>query len=134
MSLRYKARVNLGIMSVDLNNIEDSYRIIVSEDGSVPSYTMYGPHQPVDVLRKISDKYLKVDPEWLDIKLLGVTNKKTEKGYELNLDHGVMIPDDIDLKYGRWITISDYFKSNKNKISHVQDYQNIIQNMSVIIH
>ena len=79
MSLRYKARVNLGIMSIDLHNIEDSYKIVVSDDGWIPSYTMYGPQQPIDVLKKIADKYLKVDPEWLDIKFLGEINKKIEK-------------------------------------------------------
>jgi hypothetical protein len=134
MSLRYKARVNLGILSIDLQNTQNSYKIVVSEDNSIPSYTMYGPHQPMDVLKKISDKYLKIDSEWLDVRFLGVINRKTEKGYELNLNHGVMIPDDIDLKYGRWVTITDYFQSDKNKTSQTQDYQNIIQNMSIIIH
>ena len=134
MSLRYKAKINLGIISIDLNNTQNSYKIVVSEDSSVPSYLMYGPQQPVDVLKKISDKYLKVDPEWLDIKFLGVFNKDTEKGRELNLNHGVMIPNDIDLKNGRWVSISDYFQSNKDNALQIQDYQNIIQNMSIIIH
>ena len=134
MSLRYKAKINLGIISIDLNNTQNSYKIVVSEDSSVPSYLMYGPQQPVDVLKKISDKYLKVDSEWLDIKFLGVTNRKIEKGYELNLNHGVMIPDDIDLKLGQWVTISDYFQSNENQISQIQDYHDIIQNLNLITH
>jgi hypothetical protein len=134
MSLRYKAKINLGIISIDLNNTQNSYKIVVSEDSSVPSYLMYGPQQPVDVLKKISDKYLKVDSEWLDIKFLGVTNRKIEKGYELNLNHGVMIPDDIDLKHGQWVTISDYFQSNENQISQIQDYHDIIQNLNLITH
>jgi len=134
MSLRYKAKINLGIISVNLQNIQNSYKIVVSEDSSVPSHLMYGPQQPTDVLKKISDKYLKVDSEWLDIKFLGVTNRKTKKGYELNLNHGVMIPDDIDLKHGRWVTISDYFQSNENKIFQIQDYHDIIQNLNTIIH
>ena len=134
MSLRYKSKVNLGIISIDLHNLETSYKIVVSDEGCVPSYIMYGPQQPIDVLTKISKKYLEIDPEWLDIRLLGIVNKKTSKGNELNLNHGVMIPSDIDLVQGRWVGISDYFQANKKDPSVSEIYNSIIQNMSLIIH
>tara|TARA_Y100000034_G_C6686285_1_gene301935 strand:- start:67 stop:471 length:405 start_codon:yes stop_codon:yes gene_type:complete len=134
MSLRYKSRINLGIISIDLHDIQSSYQIVVSDDGGVPSYIMYGPHQPLDVLKKICKKHLEIDPEWLDIRLLDVTNHKTNKGQELNLNYGVLIPNDIDIINGRWVGISDYFSGSKKDPKLLQNYNDIIQKMSLIIH
>tara|TARA_R100000008_G_scaffold23732_1_gene12780 strand:+ start:8485 stop:8829 length:345 start_codon:yes stop_codon:yes gene_type:complete len=114
--------------------METGYRIVVSDEGTIPSYVMYGPQQPIDVLTKISKKYLEIDPEWLDTRLLGVVNKDTDKGRELNLNYGVMIPSDIDLIQGRWVGISDYFQSNRKNLSAIETCNNIIQNMSLVVH
>jgi hypothetical protein len=134
MSLKYRAKIHLGIFSVKTLDGGPSYEVVLSEDNNTPRALMYGPHQTIDVLKKISNKYLKVDPDWLDIKLIGVINAKTSKGYELNIFHGVIIPSDIDLKHGRWVPIDEYLNFDKQFAVKDHAYHHLIKNMSLIIH
>ena len=134
MSLKYRIRIHLGIFSVKLLDSGPSYEVVLSEGGNTPRALMYGPHQTVDVLKKIANKYLKVDPDWLDIKLIGIINSKTSKGYELNIFHGVIIPSDIDLKRGRWIPVSEYINLDEEFAVKDHSYHYLIRNMSLIIH
>jgi len=134
MSLKYRAKVHLGIFSVKLLDSGPSYEVVLSKDDSTPRALMYGPHQTVDVLKKISNKHLKVDPDWLDTKLIGVINAKTNKGYELNIFYGVIIPSDIDLKCGKWVPIDEYLNPDKQFATKDNAYHYLIKNMSLIIH
>lgn len=134
MSLNYRVKIHLGIFSIRFLDNGPSYDIVLSEDGTTPRALMYGPHQTRDVLRKISDKYLKVDPDWLDVKLVGIINDKNSKGYELNIFHGVIIPNDIDLKKGRWTPINEYLSPEKEFSVKDHSYHYLIRNMSLIIH
>jgi hypothetical protein len=134
MSLQYRVKIHLGIFSAKLLDGGPSYEIVLSEDENTPRALMYGPHQTVDVLKKISNKHLKIDADWLDIKLIGIINIKTSKGYELNIFHGVIIPSDIDLQCGRWIPINEYLSFDKEFAVKDHSYHYLIKNMSLIIH
>ena len=61
-SLRYKARVNLGIFTATLRG-EVVYSLVLSEEDTIPNYLLYGSHQTIeDVVQKICLKYIDVDP------------------------------------------------------------------------
>ena len=130
-SLRYKARVNLGIFTATLRG-EVVYSLVLSEEDTIPNYLLYGSHQTIeDVVQKICLKYIDVDPEWLDVKLLSCTNVETDDGLELYLNHGVFVPEDINATTGSWVTLDQYSKKKRKPLD--EEYDKLINSLNIIM-
>jgi hypothetical protein len=130
-SLKYKVRVNLGIFTTTLKG-EVVYSLLLSEENTIPNYLLYGSHQTVeDVIKKICLKHLDVDPYWLDVKLIGCANVETDDGLELYLNHGVFIPEDVEVTSGSWVTLTEY--SQKKRDSLDKEYDKLLNSLTIIM-
>ena len=127
--LRYKVRIHLGIFCTTLRN-QQEYKMLVDKDGGVPSELLYGPHAVGDVLRKISNKYLSVDADWLDIRFSNIANREVDGGRELHINYGVAIPEDLELKSGSWVSLEDCLKES---VYVDENYHEIISNLSLMM-
>jgi len=127
--LRYKVRVHLGVFCSTLRGKQE-YRLLMDDNGNVPNEILYGPHEVGDVLRKISNKLLSVDPEWLDIRFSNISNKEVGDSRELHINYGVVVPQDLDLKSGRWVSFKDFMEQEDE---NNQGYHEILSNISLMI-
>lgn len=127
--LRYKVRVSLGIFCTTLRN-QQEYKMLVDKDGRVPNALLYGPHEVGDVLRKISNKYLCVDADWLDVRFSNIANREVDNGRELHINYGVAIPEDLELKSGKWVSLEDCLKET---VYVDKSYHEILANISLMI-
>jgi hypothetical protein len=127
--LRYKVRVNLGIFCTTLRN-QQEYKMLVDGDGGIPNDLLYGPHEVGDVLRKISNKYLRVDADWLDVRFSNIANREVDNGRELHINYGVAIPEDLELKSGKWVSLEECLKE---AVYVDKSYHEILANISTMM-
>tara|TARA_R100000808_G_scaffold5713_1_gene17166 strand:+ start:11178 stop:11567 length:390 start_codon:yes stop_codon:yes gene_type:complete len=127
--LRYKVRVHLGIFCTTLRN-QQEYKMLVDENGGIPSELLYGPHEVGDALRKISNKYLSVDADWLDIRFSNIANRDVGDDRELHINYGVAIPEDLHLKSGKWVSLEECLKEH---VYVDKNYHEILSNLSLMM-
>ena len=127
--LRFKVRIYLGIFCTTLKN-QQEYKMLVDEDGGIPNDLLYGPHEVGDVIRKVSNKYLSVDADWLDVRFSNIANREVSNGRELHINYGVAIPEDLELKSGKWVTLEDCLKET---LYVDKNYHEILSNLSLMM-
>lgn len=92
-------KIKLNIISIDLRTGE-FYTII--NDG-IPS-TQYDIHNSIEAACSYLIKvYLELNPEWIDYILYKVTDEDS-----LSIEYLCIVPDKINIKYGRWVKVDNY--------------------------
>lgn len=60
------------------------------------------------LMKKLYNKYINIDPNWLDSRLVHIELKKLDNRITTIIYYGVCVPLEIPLKNGNWIDVSEF--------------------------
>ena len=121
----FKITIRLGITAYSSRD-SGQFKLLVDEDGTVPSIRVLGSNSLDYSLEKLSKKYLGYSFDWLTLVLLSA-NKTDEEVY---INYSCMVPLDAPIQNGSWVDFMEIYGNNEGKYI---GYEEILSNISKTI-